>query len=169
MKNMIEQAKRQGKPIPDLTSGKRGESAKSGSNNQSPQMNRLKNSGSKSRLFSGKKKKEFRVDIMLANPINDVDENERKFQLRQRNAQIKSLGIPDLVQKLINVIKSRDRTVDRAIDSMGRLTTTGEHGAIGVVDKLIDRYAISTRPFIQTEHLEMAKQHENDVNRPLYP
>ena len=134
MKNMIEQAKRQGKPIPDLTSGKRGESAKSSSNNQSPQMNRLKNSGSKSRLYSGKKKKEFRVDIMVANPINDVDENERKFQLRQRNAQIKSLGIPDLVQKLINVIKSRDRTVDRAIDSMGRITT--EHGAIGVVDKV---------------------------------
>merc|ERR1712127_998312 len=31
LKNLVEQAKRQGKPIPDLTGGKRGESAKLGS------------------------------------------------------------------------------------------------------------------------------------------
>lgn len=154
LKNLVEQAKRQGKPIPDLTGGKRGESAKSGSEGNLS-LNRIKNSGSKSRLYSGKnRRKEVVVNIMIANPINDVDENERKFQLRQRNAQIKSLGIPDLVQKLVTVIKSRDRTVDRAIDSMGRLTT-GEPGAIGVVDKLLDRYAIqpqAARPLIQPKH-----------------
>ena len=120
MKNEIEMAKRQGRPIRDLNKFKKGESnIETGTGNVSvptskPIESRYKYNGNsnnnglngsprkganKPRRFKTNKEP---IDIMLPVQILDSEENERKFQLRQRAAHIKSLGIVEIVHRTLN-------------------------------------------------------------------
>lgn len=122
LKNEIEQAKRQGRPIRDLNKFKKGESNIETSNpnlglntqlsgkTQTPSTNQLsstnmkKYDGNSPKINKPRRAKNNKepVDILLPVQILDGEENERKFQLRQRAAHIKSLGIVDIVHRAFN-------------------------------------------------------------------
>ena len=123
MKNEIEQAKRQGRPIVDLLKFKRGESnidsttsnstklssnrfgsPSKSNNNNSNGSNRKSASGNKFTLNKAGRVNRSKqpINILLPVQILDSEENERKFQMRQRASHIKSLGITDIVRKALD-------------------------------------------------------------------
>jgi len=102
IKNEIESAKRQGKPIPDLQLRNRGESKVDSKNSSIQSSRQPTSSGKRSSRLTTPKKKKREVDINRPMAITDAEENERKFQMRQRAAQVKSMGIAEWVNRLVS-------------------------------------------------------------------
>lgn len=156
LKNEIEQAKRQGKPIPSIH-GNKGESGidtptrpttRSINRTTSLRTTNLRNVRSKYR-----RPEPPPVDILLPIAITDTEENERKFQLRQRAAQIKSLGIVDLVYRFLQASQNlfNERHAQQPSQAVGEMNNQKgkkpgdeeqnskimtQSGAAAVVDKL---------------------------------